>query len=95
MFKYNNLVQIRNYGKIILKLSYVMDRCGITRNKLSKITGIKYSIIDRYYKAEKIERVDIDLLARMCCALGCNIDELLEYRPDNNQYDGIKTNNNF
>ena len=43
------------YGNIRVKLAEVLDSRGITRNRLATLTGAKYAIIDRYYKAEQIE----------------------------------------
>ncbi|MDE7246054.1 MAG: helix-turn-helix transcriptional regulator [Oscillospiraceae bacterium] len=67
------------YGHIRVKLAEVLDKRGITRNQLANLSGIKYNIIDRYYKAKQIERVDLDFLAKVCFVLGCKIEDLLEY----------------
>ena len=72
-----------DYGKIKLKLADFLDSRGITRNRLSTLTGVKYEVIDRYYK-DKVERVDLDFLAKVCYVLGCQIGDLLEYQlPEN------------
>ena len=69
-----------DYGKIHTKLSEIINKRGITRNQLSTLTGVKYAVIDRYYK-NKVERVDLDLLAKVCFVLNCQIGDLLEYQP--------------
>ena len=56
-----------------------MDIRGITRNHLQTLTGIKYGVIDRYYKAKKVERVDLDFIAKVCFVLDCQVEDLLEY----------------
>lgn len=76
------IVLIQEYGYIKVKLAELLDERGITRNKLSTLTGTKYDIINRYYKAENINMVDIDLFAKICCVLNCNISDLLEYEKD-------------
>lgn len=76
------IVLIQEYGHIKVKLAELLDKRGITRNKLSTLTGTKYDIINRYYKAENINMVDIDLFAKICCVLNCNISDLLEYVND-------------
>ena len=68
-----------DYGQISLKLADFLDSRGITRNRLSTLTGVKYEVIDRYYK-DKVERVDLDFLAKVCYVLGCQIGDLLEYQ---------------
>ena len=67
------------YGNIRVKLAEVLDSRGITRNRLATLTGAKYAIIDRYYEAEQIEMVDLNLFAKICYVLDCKIEDLLEY----------------
>ena len=82
MYAYNSLTETKEYGKVVVKLSEIMDKYGISRNKLSQITGVKYGVIDRYYRSQNIERVDLNLLAKICYVLECNIGDILEYRLD-------------
>ncbi len=79
------IVLIKEYGHIKVKLAELLDKRKITRNKLSSLTGVKYDVIDRYYKAENITMVDIDLFAKICCVLNCEINDLLEYEKENAQ----------
>ena len=71
--------QTSEYGTVRVKLAEVMERQGMTRNKLRTLTGIKYDVIDRYYKADHIEMVDLDFLAKVCFVLDCRIEDLIEY----------------
>lgn len=80
MDELNSLLKLQEYGKIVVKLSECLDNRKITRNKLRTLTGVKYEVIDRYYKNKDIERVDLDFLAKVCFVLKCNISDLLEYR---------------
>ena len=80
MNEYTGIIMLRNYGKVIVKLSEMLDRKNITRNKLRTLTGIKYEVIDRYYKAESVEMVDLDFIAKVCYVLDCDINDLLEYQ---------------
>lgn len=81
------LYQTKEYGRIHVKLREALEKRGITRNRLRALTGVKYDVIDRYYRCENIQMVDIDFLAKVCCVLKCSLDELLEYEgpedPDN------------
>ena len=79
MDKINSIIDIKQYGSIKIKLSKVMDEKGITRNKLRTLTGVKYEVIDRYYKAVNVERVDLDFLAKACYVLNCKVEDILEY----------------
>lgn len=76
------LVSIKKYGHIKVKLAELLNKRGITRNKLCTLTGTKYDVIDRYYKSQNITMVDIDLFAKICCVLDCDITDLLEYVKD-------------
>ena len=64
---------------IKLTLDKAMDKLNITRYELSKRTGIQYQIIDNYYK-NKVKRYDSFVLDRICDALGCKIEDIIEYR---------------
>ena len=66
---------------IRLVLNQYLDKKGITRYELSKRTGIRFQIVDNYYK-NKVVRYDGDLLNRMCEALNCDIADLIEYQKD-------------
>lgn len=81
MEDYNSIVQLQDYGYIRVKLAEVMDNKKITRNKLRALTGVKYEVIDRYYKAKNISMVDLNFFAKVCCVLNCGIKDLLEYCP--------------
>lgn len=65
---------------IRLTVDKYLDRHKITRYELAKRTGIRFPIVDNYYK-NKIVRYDSYVLNRMCEALGCDISDLIEYHP--------------
>ena len=63
---------------IRLTIDKCLERRKITRYELAKRTGIRFQIIDNYYK-NKVVRYDSDILNRICTALDCKIDEIIEY----------------
>ena len=71
--------QVSEYGRVRVKLAELLDSRGITRNRLRTLTGVKYEVIDRYYKAERVEMADLAFLATVCYTLGCKIEDILEY----------------
>ncbi len=81
MDDYKSLVsyQTEEYGQVKVKLAQLLAAKGITRNRLRTLTGVKYEVIDRYYKADNIEMVDLDFIAKVCCVLDCQVEDLLEY----------------
>ena len=56
-----------------------MKKKNITRNKLSVLTGTDYNVINRYYN-NNITRLDLDILARICFVLDCNVNDIIEYK---------------
>ena len=38
-----------------------------------------YDLVNRYYN-NKVIRIDLDIIARMCFALDCNITDILKYK---------------
>lgn len=56
--------QTTEYGHVKVTLANVMDARGITRNRLRTLTGVKYDVIDRYYKGQDIALVDLDFWRR-------------------------------
>ena len=61
-----------------LILDQYLDKKHITRYELAKRTEIKFQTIDRYYK-NKVIRYDSYILDRICAALECNVNDILEY----------------
>lgn len=68
------------YGKIEIHLAELIQKKNISKNKLSHKAEMQRTQINNYCN-NKITRLDIDVLARICTALECKIDELLEFIP--------------
>ena len=60
-------------------LDRTLETKKITRYEPAKRTGIQYQIIDNYYK-NKVKRYDGLVLDRICTALQCGIEDILEYQ---------------
>lgn len=68
------------YGTIRINLEKLIKEAGISKNKLSHRAEMQRSQINHYCNNE-ITRLDIDVLARICTVLDCQIGDLLEYIP--------------
>ena len=74
----NSVLLMRDYGCISYHFNEVMDAKQISRNKLATLTGIRFEVANRLYNGT-IERMDMDVLARVCFALDCEISDVLRY----------------
>lgn len=54
-----------------------MEARAMNRYQLCKMTGIPYQTLDRYFK-DNISRYDSDVLLKVCVALDCGIEEIIE-----------------
>ena len=64
---------------IKLTLDKALEKHGISRYRLSKLTGIQFQVVDKYYK-NKVVRYDSFVLDKMCSVLDCKIDEIIVYQ---------------
>ena len=74
----DSIVLIKNYGKINLKLKELMDSKDIKRNYLARAVNTRFEVIDKWYSND-VEKIDADILARICFVLKCRVSDVLEY----------------
>ena len=70
------------YGTIRIKLDELLKASGLSKNMLSHRAEMQRTKINNYCK-NQITRLDIDVLARLCTVLNCEIGDLLEFVPPN------------
>ncbi|MBR4014627.1 MAG: helix-turn-helix transcriptional regulator [Anaerotignum sp.] len=69
-----------DYGTVALRLKELMEERGITRNQLAKLIDARFEVVSKWYQGN-VEKMDLDILARICYALDCSVAELLVYVP--------------
>lgn len=69
-------------GKVIFKIDDVLKIKSISKNELEKKAGLQRTQLNSYSN-NKVKRVDLDVLARICCALDVSVSDVLEYIPSN------------
>jgi len=74
----NSVVIKQDYGKIVFSFGKVMDEKQINRNQLANRAGIRFEVADRFYYGN-IERLDIDVLARVCFVLDCKVADVITF----------------
>lgn len=79
----NKLYTIAQYGHIDLQLKQIMDEKHITRNALARAINTRFEVIDKWYQGH-VEKLDTDILARICFVLDCTPGDLLHYSQSPN-----------
>lgn len=74
----NSILTVKEYGKINICLKELLDEKGLSRYYLAKKIGTHFEVIDKWYKG-KVERMDLDLLARICYVLDCEPADIIKY----------------
>ena len=72
------------FGSIRLKLDEVMKKQNSSINKLAFRSEMQRTQL-KAYRDNKIQRVDLSVLARLCFALDCDLHDLIEYIPPETQ----------
>ena len=74
------IVELRNYGKVEIKLKTIMDKKNISIYQVSQLANLKHSTVKNYYNNCPITRVDLDVISKLCYVLNCKIEDILEYK---------------
>ena len=69
-----------SFGSIKLHVDEVIARRGISKNKVCQRAEMQHTQLNHFCN-NTIPRLDIDVLARLCTVLECDISDLLEYIP--------------
>ena len=77
MDKVRGIAELKTYGQVNITLSKLMDKYNISKYQMSKLTNLKYTTIKAYYNNDPITRVDLDVIAKLCYVLDCNIQDIL------------------
>lgn len=71
---------MERFGTVRIKLASVIEEKGISKNKLSQRAEMQRTQLNNYCN-NTISRLDIDVLGRLCTVLDCEIGDLLEFVP--------------
>lgn len=70
-----------NYGKIKINLDRLLEEKGISKRKLSFWAEMERKQINALCN-NTIQRLDLNILARLCNILDCSVSDILEYIPN-------------
>lgn len=68
------------WGEVNLKLDEFLKKHNISRSSLSRNGQIHYKQLLKYCNND-MEKVDLNLLARICKTIDCEISDIIEYLP--------------
>lgn len=74
-----SLLCIKEYGKIELKLKEQLAKRQMTRGELARAINARFEVVNKWYSGQ-VERLDTDILARMCFVLQCEVQDLIKYK---------------
>lgn len=75
----NSVITIKEYGKISICLKELLDKRNISRNYLAKSANTRFEVVDKWYN-DNVEKLDLDVLARICYVLNCSPEEIIRYK---------------
>lgn len=68
----------KNRGKIILTIDEYRISRGLSKNKIILGAGLQRTQFLNYCR-NKVARVDLDVLARICSYLDCQLSDLMKF----------------
>lgn len=76
-----HMIEEQHHGHIKIKLDKLIQEQGISKNKLAHRAEMQRTQLNQYCNGT-VTRLDTAVLARICYALNCKIEDLLEYVSD-------------
>lgn len=67
-------------GSIIIKIEDVLNEKEISKNQVCFDLRIQRGQFNRYCRGD-VQRLDTNLLCRLCCYLNCDLSDIIEYIP--------------
>ena len=75
----NVVFSMKEYGHIEIHLKELMEERGVPRNALARATNTRFEVINKWYQGH-VEKIDADVLARICYILDCNPGDIILYK---------------
>ncbi len=68
-------------GKVVITLDEFRKAKGISKYQIIKNCSVSHTQLNNYCN-NKVERIDLPVLARICDFLECDIGDILKYVPE-------------
>lgn len=74
-------VKVEN-GYYLFKLRDLLKEKNVSINKIMRDTDTDYKVLRRLMNGDSI-KIDLYVIARICCYLNCDFVDIIEYKKDN------------
>ena len=74
-----NVLEYKDFGCVRFKLDKIMKARKITVYELSNKANVGFQTIKKLKEGEEITRINLDVLAKLCYVLECDISDVMEY----------------
>ena len=71
---------MEKFGSVRIQLNELIQKSGISKNKFCQRAELQRTQLNNYCN-NNISRLDIDVLARICTVLQCEMGDLLKFIP--------------
>lgn len=71
-----------DFGKVFFKIDQVLEKKNISKNKLEKEANLQRTQLNSYCN-NKVKRIDLETIAKICHVLNCGIEDIMEYENKN------------
>lgn len=65
-------------GEIKINLAELLVQKGLSKNKFSSLVNMQRTQLNQYCN-NKLHRVDLDVLSRICSVLDCSVSDLISF----------------
>ena len=77
----NEVFTIKKYGTISIEIKEMMEKNGLSRNALARACNTRFEVINKWCSGN-VEKIDADVLARVCFVLGCTPADIIKYHSE-------------
>lgn len=72
------LFTMNDYGHIEIDIKSHMEQKNLSRNSLARAINARFEVVNKWYNG-RVEKIDADILARICYVLDCNPGDIIHY----------------
>lgn len=76
--------EVENYGTVKIKLDEIMTKRNISTYELNTKANIRFQTIQAL-RERKSSRIDLEVLAKICYALDCKVEDIIKYEFDSSK----------